>query len=128
MPTIEDFFPSKFLKPALLDGEEPTVTIAEVGQDNFRDDDGTMRPKPILYFKEKVKPLIVNKTNFTRIAEVAGNEIEGWHGTKLVLFVDKVSMHGKSVDTIRVRPAPKGKAKVETSDVEFAESENPAEF
>ena len=112
MATIDDFYPSKFLKPAELDGEDITVTINEVGQDSFRDDDGTQRAKPILYFKERVKPLILNKTNFTRIAEVAGNDTDDWHGTRLVLYADKVNMRGKSVDTIRVRPAPKAKAPV----------------
>lgn len=116
MAKIDDFYPNKFLKAADLDGEDVHVTINEVGQDNFRDDDGSQKTKPILYFQEKVKPLIANKTNFVRIAELAGPDTDNWHGTKLVLYPDKVSMHGKSVDTVKVRPAPKAKAKAEFND------------
>jgi hypothetical protein len=107
--TIEDFYPNKFLKPANVE-EDLTVTIDEVGADTIQDDDGTKKKKPILYFKEQVKPLILNRTNFVRIAELAGNETDDWHGTKLILYADTVSMRGKSVATIRVRPAPKAKA------------------
>jgi hypothetical protein len=111
MATIEDFYPNKFLKPANVE-EDVLVTINEVGSDSFKDDDGTQRRKPILYFKESVKPLILNRTNFTRIAEIAGDETDDWHGTKLILYPDTVSMRGKSVATIRVRPAPKAKAAI----------------
>jgi hypothetical protein len=52
-------------------------TINEVGHDKFKEDDGTERLKPILYFAEKVKPLILNKSNFTKIAEVAGGDTGG---------------------------------------------------
>ena len=109
MATIEDFYPNKFLKPANVE-EDVLVTINEVGSDSFKDDDGTQRRKPILYFKESVKPLILNRTNFTRIAEIAGDDTEDWHGTRLILYPDTVSMCGKNVATIRVRPAPKAKA------------------
>jgi hypothetical protein len=116
MAKIDDFYPSKFLKAADLDGEDVHVTINEVGQDTFKEEDGTQRLKPILYFREKEKPLILNKTNFTRIAESAGPDTDSWHGSALVLFPDKVSMRGKSIDTVKVRPAPKPKAKAEFND------------
>jgi hypothetical protein len=107
--TIEDYYPKRFLSPANVE-EDTLVTINEVGAETFQDDDGTKRKKPILYFKESVKPLILNRTNFTRIAEIAGDETDDWHGTRLILYPDTVSMRGKSVATIRVRPAPKAKA------------------
>jgi hypothetical protein len=58
-----------------------------------------------------VKPLILNKTNCLRIADLAGPDTDNWHGTKLVLYPDKISMHGK-----KIRPAPKAKAKAEFND------------
>jgi hypothetical protein len=109
MAKLDDYYPKKFLSPADVD-EDTIVTITEVGEDTFKDDNGEQRKKPILYFKERVKPLILNKTNFERIAEVAGDDTEGWHATRLILYRDKVNMRGKSVDTVRVRPAPKAKA------------------
>jgi hypothetical protein len=116
MANIDEFYPSRFLKASDID-EDVLVTIHEVGKDNFKDDDGTNRLKPIVYFREKgMKPLIVNKTNFLRIAEVAGADTDDWAGTRLVLFADKVNMHGKSVDTIRVRPA-RAKTKEPASEI-----------
>jgi hypothetical protein len=111
MATIEEFYPNKFLKPANVEEDLP-VTINEVGADTFQNDDGTKCKKPILYFRESVKPLILNRTNFQRISEIAGADTDDWHGTRLILYPDTVSMRGKSVATIRVRPAPKAKAAV----------------
>jgi hypothetical protein len=108
--TVEDFYPSKYMKTASVE-EDTLATIAEVGSDTFKDDDGTQRKKPILYFKEPgLKPLILNRTNFNRIAEIAGDDTDDWHGTRLILYPDTVPMRGKNVATIRVRPAPKAKA------------------
>jgi hypothetical protein len=127
MASIEDFYPSKFLKASDIE-EDTSVTIHEVGRDNFRDDDGANRLKPIIYFRERgVKPLICNKTNFQRIAEVAGADTDDWAGTRLVLFADKVSMHGKSVDPIRVRPAPKAKKPEPVSEVNPPPFDDPIE-
>jgi hypothetical protein len=116
MAKLDDFYPSRFLKATDIE-EDTLVTISEVGADTFQDDDGSKRKKPIAYFQEPgIKGLILNKTNFSKIAEIAGDDTEGWHGVKLILFPDKVSMRGKSVDTIRVRKAPTPKAKAEMSD------------
>jgi hypothetical protein len=123
--TIDKFYPSKFLKPAELDGEDIAVTVHEVGEDNFKDDDGTQRLKPILYFREKVKPLILNKTNFVRLMEMAGGDTDNSSGTRLVLYADKVSMRGKSVDTIRLRSAPKAKAVTPVAEPAEADTDIP---
>jgi hypothetical protein len=110
MATIEDFYPKKFLSTPDLGGEDMLLTINEVGKDHFEDDDGVRKLKPILYFREpNVKPMILNKTNFVRLVEIAGEDTEDWHGTKIILYPDKVSMKGKTVDTIRVRKASKPK-------------------
>jgi hypothetical protein len=108
MGTIDDYFPSKFLKPDDLDGADVGVTIKSTTEEPFEDDEGKKRLKPILHFREDVKPLIVNKTNFKRIMEVAGKDHNTWPGTRLILFPDKL-LNGN--DTIRVRIPPKPKAK-----------------
>jgi hypothetical protein len=112
MPTIDDYFPSKFLNAASLDGEDLNVTIESVSEDTFEDkDSGENRLKPILHFREKnVKPMICNKTNFKRIAAVAGQDTANWPGTKLILYPDTVPVGGKEIDTIKVRIPSKPKA------------------
>jgi hypothetical protein len=109
MGTVDDYYPSKYLKSEDLDGEDVVVTIERVGEDLFEDDEGRKRPKPILHFREDVKPLIVNKTNFKKIAEVAGKDHNTWPpATRLILFPDKLP---NGNDTIKVRIPPKPKAK-----------------
>ena len=124
MANRDKYFPSKYLKPTDVE-EDIDVTVNEVGEDSFKDDNGTDRLKPILFFAERVKPLILNKTNFDKIADVAGQDTDNWHGTRLVLFADKVPMRGKMVDTIRVRPAPKSKATKPAAEPVEADTEIP---
>jgi hypothetical protein len=42
LATIEDFFPKKFASHTDLKGEDVLVTVNEVGEDFFQDDDGSV--------------------------------------------------------------------------------------
>ena len=76
MATVEDFFPSNYLKAADLGGKERTVTIDRVESDAFENDD-RRQVKPVIHFKEGgVKPMVCNKTNFLMIAAACGKDSE----------------------------------------------------
>jgi hypothetical protein len=106
-------FPSKYLKSSDLNGEDLTATISsleweEVGQEKTS--------KPVLYFRGKVKPLILNGTNWDSIVEVTGeDDSDEWDGKKITMYVDEVPFGSKMVDAIRIRrpKTSKGKAKAE---------------
>jgi hypothetical protein len=71
MATINQLYPSRFLKAEDMNGEDVSYTIQgleleEVGSDQ--------EDKPVLYFKESDKGLILNKTNFKTIASICGQD------------------------------------------------------
>lgn len=89
---------------AFQPGEEKTVTIKEVKREAVQNQKGT-EECTVAYFKEDVKPLILNKTNAGMIAKVWGTPfIEDWGGCKIKLKVKKVSAFGEMTDAVRVSP------------------------
>lgn len=99
---LSDAFPSTFLKASDLNGQRPVVTISHV---KFEDIGGDH--KPVVYFRGKDKGLVLNKTNGSMIAEIAGDDdTDNWGGTRFVLYPTRVDFQGKRVDAIRVDYAP----------------------
>ena len=132
MPTLNQLYPSRFLKAEDLDGKDTSYTIQgleleEVGQDQ--------EEKPILYFTEIDKGLVVNKTNFKAIAGIHGADSDDWPGKKITLYPTEVEFSGKTALGIRVRlPKPAAKPTTTAPDSgqrppmpEFSPEEIPAE-
>lgn len=99
---INETFSGNFLKAADLKGAQPTVTIAEIRMEKMGED-----TKPAIYFEGKDKGVVLNKTNATNIAAAYGPETDGWIGQRVILFSAWVDFQGKSVEAIRIRPAPR---------------------
>ena len=100
MITVNDAFPSNYLKAADLNNRTiklkmDKVTFEEIGQDKDK--------KPVLYFADVKKGLVLNKTNATTIGAVHGQEFEGWTGKEIELFSMMVPFQGQNVPAIRVR-------------------------
>ena len=101
-----DAFPSKFLSASDLKGRSAVVTIDRYEMDTMRDG----RQKPVLYFKGKVKGLVLNKTNANNIGKSdqtfqcgLGEEMDNWLGQQIELFPALVDFQGDTVEGIRVR-------------------------
>lgn len=104
--TNPDYLGSYAFQP----GEEKTVTIKEVRREAVYNPSGGGKEEcTIAYFKEDVKPLILNVTNCKEIAKLYGTPyIEDWANRRIILKVKKVSAFGEMVDAVRVgntRPA-----------------------
>lgn len=97
---INDTFPSKYLKATDLQGREVTVAIRSVVVEKIGDD-----TRPVLYFMNKEKGMVLNKTNSMNIALVYGPETDGWIGHSVTLFAAWVDYQGKQVQGLRVRAA-----------------------
>ncbi len=100
MTTVNDAFPSPYLKAADLNNRTiklkmDNVTFEEIGQEKDK--------KPVLFFAEVKKGLVLNKTNATTIGAVHGQEFEGWTGKEIELFEQMVPYQGQNVPSIRVR-------------------------
>lgn len=97
---INEEFPSKWLKATDLNGQQPTYTIREVSREDIGDDGF----KPVIFFNEVAKGVVLNKTNATNISEAYGPETDAWIGKPVILFTTWVDFQGKSVEAIRIRP------------------------
>lgn len=94
---INAAFPSKFLKSTDLGGARPVVTIASVSMEEVGDD-----KLPVVRMVGKDKAWVINRTNASMIAEIAGtNETEHWIGVRVQLYATKTDFGGKRVDCIR---------------------------
>jgi hypothetical protein len=92
-------FPSKWLKAEDLGKKAVTLTIKSVEFEDVGDGE-----KPILFFRNAKKGLVLNKTNAETCQELfETDEMDDWVGHQIVLFPDKTSYQGKRVDCIRLR-------------------------
>ena len=96
----DDVFPSKYLKASDLQGREAQVVIDRVVREDGID-------KPVMYFQGKEKGLVVNKTNWNRVAYLYGDESDDWAGREIILAAELVEYQGKTVEGTRVRPPAK---------------------
>jgi hypothetical protein len=86
-----DAFPSKYLKSSDVKAKQRIATIScleteAVGQDK--------KKKPVLYFEDDVKPVVVNRTNFEEL-EAAFGDSDDWAGCKVKIFCAPTSYQGK---------------------------------
>lgn len=101
MPTINDAFPSDFLKVEDLQGKNVTVTIASAKIDEIGQGQNKER-KIIVSLLGKTKKLVCNKTNAKVIGGLYGDEINGWAGQRITLCPREVEFQGSMVWAIRV--------------------------
>jgi hypothetical protein len=101
MPTMSDFFPSKYLTAADLKGKRIVATIDKVTVEEFTND-GEKQNKPVVHFTGGIKPLVTNKTNFTILAKLCGENSDNWAGKQIGLRTELVSFKGKVAESVRV--------------------------
>ena len=100
MTTVDEAFPSNWLKAADLNNRTVKVTIdkvifEEIGQNKDK--------KPVVYFEKVKKGLVLNRTNAVGISAMHGKTMEGWTGKEIELFSMMVPFQGQNVAAIRVR-------------------------
>ncbi len=96
---INGAFPSDYLRALDLQGRDVNVVIDAVRMEQLGGE-----PKPIVFFRNKQKGMVLNKTNANNIAAVYGPETDGWAGRPITLYPTQVDFQGRSVPAIRVRP------------------------
>lgn len=107
MASWRDSIPSKWLKASDLDGKAHLVTLKKFSVEKL--DDGT---KPVVWFREQDKGLVLNITNGKKIESICGSaDPANWIGKRIVLYPTETELRGETVDCIRVR-APKPGAKL----------------
>jgi hypothetical protein len=96
-----DLFPSRYVKAGDLDAGPQTVAIRElvfeeIGQGRDRE------TKPIIYFHDRKKALVLTKTNCSAIEDAYGDS-DNWPGKSIELFSTETPFQGGLVPCVRVR-------------------------
>lgn len=95
---IDSYYPSKYLKAS--DVAEPiSLVIEAVGDEQMRDGGS----KPVCFFTQEERGLILNKTNSQVLRAAFGAETDAWAGKKIRLVSEKTDFAGKRVDAIRIQ-------------------------
>jgi len=92
-------FPSKYLKAADIGDRKITAIMEYVALEDIGEPD----PKPILYFKNCAKGMVLNKTNAKAILAAYGDETDNWRGKSVILFAAMVDYRGDTVEALRVK-------------------------
>jgi hypothetical protein len=104
----KDAFPSKYLKSEdeLFDNGEVVATIKDVVKETMRGGQNSGKAeqdKPVMYFRELPKGLVMNKTNWGICEKMFGSdESDEWIGNKVGLTVIETVAYGEAVKSIRV--------------------------
>ena len=123
-----DVFPSKFLKAEELD-EDVQVTIRAVVIEEFEDPQTKeKKSKPVCYFHEGAKGLILNKTNWHLIAKQHGDESDDWPGKTVTLTTADVDAFGDVVSAIRIKQPKKATGKTPFGKLDVPQKTTPTDF
>ena len=96
------FTGGKWLRSSDIE-QDTTVTIKDATRETLDGDDGPEK-KLALHFEGDLAPLILNKTNITRLADLLGPDTDDWVGKKVVLWVDdNVTYGSKTVSGLRIK-------------------------
>lgn len=126
-----DIFPSKYISADDLQDRDVAVVISQAVMEKLGDDN-----KLVLYFRNKEKGMVCNKTNYDRISMLHGDETDGWPGKPITLTTEFTQFNGRTMKGLRVKPstqsvrAPAGRAQPMTQQHGANvsnQSENPAE-
>jgi hypothetical protein len=106
---IDAAFPSKYLKASDFEEGPRDVSIDRVAYEPV----GKERlMKPVVYFKDEEKGLILNKTNASKLTSILGSkDTNHWTGKTVTCFSATVEFGGEMIQAIRIRAS--------TADVPF---------
>jgi hypothetical protein len=82
------------------------VTISHVVKEKVGDDE-----KWCLYFENRQKALVLNKTNASSIGMLtSSNDFNDWPGAQVLLYGTPVSFKGQTTEAIRIKAVPRKRA------------------
>ena len=101
-----EVFPSKYLKAEdeIFDGGEVVATIKEVVLESLKSRERGEENKPVMYFKELPKGLILNKTNWGICERLFNSDdSDDWLNERVLLTTVDVDAFGDVVKAIRIK-------------------------
>jgi hypothetical protein len=102
MPDINTLFPSKYLQAA--DAENPlNLTILKITQEKMKQRDGTDIDKPVVFFREVPKGMVLNRTNANFLINLYGKDYAQWVGKSVTLGIENITAFGETQAALRFR-------------------------
>lgn len=112
-PTIDDIYPSRWLRAEHLAQQSHVVTIADAAAEEIQQRDGSKEWKLVVTFAGAKRQLVCNVTQAKRLAELTGTtQYRAWAGTRVLLY-PTLATNNKA--TIGISAAPDEPAKETTS-------------
>ena len=103
---ISGAFPSRYLKAADIPSGRPVpVVVRSVEMEAIETEHGSLEDKPILYFMDKTKGLVLNRTNAATLSELYGDETDSWVGQRIDIIATDTTFRGRMVPCLRLRNA-----------------------
>lgn len=100
---ISAAFPSNYLKAVDFESGDQTLTIKSVDVEEIGGQ-GKKEEKPIIYFREMEKGLVLNKTNANTIEKLFGSDdTDDWIGKQITIGESEIEFQGEAMMSIRVR-------------------------
>ena len=101
------FDQSRFMSAADFP-QEKKLRIKNVTVESVRGNSGRQEEKPVAWFTNHKKGLVLNATNRRTLQAALGDDMELWTDAIIVVFPTKTDFGGKLVGALRVRmPPPK---------------------
>lgn len=122
MANWSDF--EKYLKGEHLKGRKVTATIAEITIEETHAG-GKMEEKPVAYFRESKKGLILSPTNQRTLRALFGDDVTACIGKKVQLEAIAMRVAGRDTLPVRIGPAPQNAPQPPTPAVQAPQPAEP---
>ncbi len=98
--TIDQLFPSRWLKSSDIGSSPRTATISRIDFELIGRD---QEKKAVLSFQNTTKRMILNRTNAQILANLYGKELKNWVGKRITLYCAEVQFRGTPCLAVRIR-------------------------
>ena len=99
-------FKGDYVSAVELGEKTPTLTIAGVKIVKLEGDDGRVKDRGVVSFKETDRGWVLCKTSAMCVAAMFGNETDGWIGKHVTLKSELVQVGPEKKPGIRVKGSP----------------------
>ncbi len=99
-------FKGDYIAAVEFEGKTPTVTIDHVKLVKLEGEDGKLRERPVVYFRETPRGWVLCRTTAQALAAMFGNETDRWTGKRVTLHAVEVQVGREKKPGIRVKGSP----------------------
>ena len=106
---ISEIYPKKYANGEDLKGKPFTFTVSRVEFEALHPQPGAPAiNKPVLYFAETSKGIILGPTLARQAAAILGDDTDQWPGKRITIYPEKMTVAGQLRTAIRARRAENG--------------------